>query len=161
MAKINIEKHEEVEYENNEITQIRRRESQYTIRTEEPDYVKLYIKAWCEFKQVKGVNFKFLCSILPYMSYAEEKQLIVFSSCLKRIIAKNLKWAEGTALVRFNTELKKLVNSQVLRHYGRDTYQVNPELIGRGQWKNIKNLRATFNLSNGEITHQYTEEKEE
>lgn len=160
MAKNLIARNEEVEYFNNEVQQIRTRETQYTIKTEEPDYVKLYIKAWCEFKQVKGINFKFLCSILPYMAYAEDKQLIVFSSTIKKIIAKNLNWAGKSSIYRFNNELKKLVKNNVIKRIGTSTYQVNPQLIGRGQWKNIRNLRATFDLSNGEISHKYINKEE-
>lgn len=130
-------------------------EREITIKTDEPDYVKLYLNAWCIFKDIKGVNLKVLYKILPFMTYAENEQLICFTSYLKKEIAKSLEWAEKSALNRFNQELKKMCDAGVLKKIDRDTYQVNPELIGRGAWKDINKLRATFNLANGKVTHEY------
>lgn len=121
----------------------------------EPDYVKLYIRAWCVFKDIKGVNTSFLYSLLPFMTYAKNDQVIYLNSELKYDIAKKLNWSEKYALDRFNKEIKKLLNTNILKKIGRGKFQVNPELIGKGEWKDIAKLRATFNLSNGKVTHEF------
>ena len=144
---------------NQETGQIIEEEKEVSIKSDEPDYVKLYLNAWCVFKDVKGVNLKLLYKILPYMTYAENEQLICFTSYLKKEIAKNLDWSEKSSLNRFNQELKKMCNAGVLKKIDRDTYQVNPELVGRGSWKDILKLRATFNLKNGAVTHFYEDEQ--
>ena len=131
---------------------------QRIIHSDEPDWVKLYVKAWCDFKNVKGINSQFLYNLLPYMSYADEGQYIFITPFLKRQIAKKLKWKSHSALQVFNNNLRKLVQQNVLKHLDTNTYQVNPELIGKGEWKDIRRLRATFNLETGEITHQYAQE---
>lgn len=130
-------------------------ERETTIKTDEPDYIKLYLNAWCVFKDIKGVNLKLLYQILPYMTYAQEQQIIGFTTYIKKKIASELDWAEKSSLNRFNHELKKMCDAGVLKKIDRDTYQVNPELIGRGAWKDINKLRATFNLANGKVTHEY------
>lgn len=130
-------------------------EREIRYRTEEPDYVKLYLNAWCVFKEVKGVNIKLLYQILPFMTYSEDQQLICFTTYLKKEIARKLEWSEKSALNRFNQELRKMCSTKVLKKIDRDTYQVNPELIGRGSWKDILKLRATFNLETGSVTTAY------
>lgn len=115
-------------------------------REAEPDYVKLYVRAWCEFKEIKGVNTTFLAHLLPYMTYASRGQRIYLAPLMKREIASELGWAEKTALNRFNQELRKLVKQGVLKHDGTDAYTVNPELVGKGSWRDIKALRATFEV---------------
>lgn len=123
----------------------------------EPDFVKLYIKAWCAFKNVKDVNTSFLYALLPYMTYAKNEQLITLSSTIKKRIADELHWSQKHLQQRFNTELEKLIKYGIIKRLGRGTYQVNPELIGKGEWKDIAKLRATFHLSNGKVTHEFEE----
>lgn len=115
-------------------------------REAEPDYVKLYVRAWIEFKEIKGINSSLLAHLLPYVTYARQGQRIILSPILKREIAHELGWAEKTALQRFNNELRKLCAQGVLRNVGENTYAVNPELVGKGSWADIKLLRATFNV---------------
>lgn len=133
-------------------------EEDTTIRykTTEPDYVKLYIEAWCAFKGAgKNVNTNFLYHLLPYMTYAQEKQLIFLNAYIKQIIAEQLNWSEATLQNRFNVELNKLIRKKILKRVATSTYMVNPELIGRGEWKDIKNLQATFNLKDGSVKCNY------
>lgn len=123
-------------------------DEQVTMRQteQEPDYVKLYVRAWCDFKDIKGVNSAFLAHLLPYMTYAAQGQVIYLAPPLKRVIATELGWSQKSALNRFNQELRKLVSRGVLSHVGESTYQVNPELVGKGSWADIKALRATFHV---------------
>ena len=158
MTNVIFEEKETVDRDTGEI--IRESTTVSRIKSNEPDYVKLYIKAWCDFKEIKGINTSFLYQLLPYMTYATESQLLILSSYVKEEIAKTLGWSLNTYQQRFSRELKKLVKAGVISHIKTSTYQVNPELIGKGEWKDIRNLRATFNLSNGEVTHKYENSKE-
>lgn len=130
-----------------------------TLRTLEPDYVKLYIKAWCDFKAVKGVNVSFLYTVLPYMTYANKGQYLSIPAFLKEEIGKELGWKETTIKNRFRDECAKLCKANVFKKVRYNVYQVNPELIGKGDWKDVQKLRATFNLSTGEVTHHYEESR--
>lgn len=152
MSKKFIENRIVVDGESGEVVQ---QETQVTFRTTEPDYVKLYIDAWCAFRDIKKVNSTFLYCILPYMTYAEEGQIIGLTSLAKRRIARKLEWKEQYALQNCAKELRKLCVAGILKKIDASNFIVNPDLIGKGEWKDIKNLRATFVLSTGEIQHKY------
>ena len=127
-------------------------------KSEEPNYVKFYIDAWCAFKDIKGVNTRFLYQLLPFMSYAADQQLICITAYIKRQISHILGWSEKSALNRFSQEIARLCQKKVLRRIDTNTYQVNPELIGKGPWKDIQRLRPMFNLETGEVVHFYEQE---
>ena len=120
--------------------------STITEADDEPDYVKLYVSAWVAFKNVKGVNTSLVVQLLPFMAYADKRQVLFLNSAVKRMIARRLGWSEPTALKRFAAELRKLENAKILIHADRDMWVVNPELVGRGSWRDIRQLRATFNV---------------
>lgn len=124
-------------------------------RDDEPDYVKLYIDAWCAFKQVKSINTSFLYQLLPSTTYAGEGQYIFVNAALKRDIGQRLNWSAKTAVNRASGELTKLCSAGVLRKVENGKYQVNPELIGKGSWRDVRKLRATFNLEDGSVSHAY------
>lgn len=131
---------------------------QKIIKTEEPDYVKFYIKAWCAFKNIKSFNNSFFFALLNNASlmYADKGQLLLLNTYIKRQVGKDLNWSEKTVLNRFNQEIKKLTDSQLLSRIELNVYRVNPELIGKGQWKDIKKLRPIFNLETGKVdTNNY------
>lgn len=129
-----------------ETTEIKRNVSIVGHPSEEPNYVKLYLQAWCSFKQIKGINSGFLYEILQYMSYADKGQRIYLNSFAKKEIASSLGWSKKSALTRCNVEMKKLVDKNVLKKIARDVHAVNPELIGKGNWADVKKFRAVFNL---------------
>lgn len=135
--------------------EILKQEQRYVSKETEPDYVKLYVRAWCAFKQIKGVNTSFLYAILPYMTYADDGQYVCIPAFLKKRIGTSLGWKETTVIKRFTDECAKLAKTGVLKKIAYNTYQVNPELIGKGEWKDIKRLRVTFNLETGEVEHSY------
>lgn len=139
------------DYESGEL---KHEERQYTRTSDEPDYVKLYVKAWCVFREIKGINMAFLTSIIPYMSYAKDGQVIFFNSTLKRRIGTSLGWSEKSILNRVNVELAKLQKANVIHAVDgkrSNTYQVNPELFGKGEWKDISKLVVSFHLHDGKI----------
>ena len=149
-----------IERKDFESGELKRISKEQTYKTEEPDYVKLYIEAWCVFKEIKGINNTLLYEILPYMSYAKNGQRIFLNSALKREIAEKLGWSDKTALARFGNEITKLCKAQILKRTGTSTYAVNPELIGKGHWSEIKALRATFNLETGKVSCEYDPEQD-
>ena len=94
------------------------------------------------------------------MTYANKQQLIILNSFVKEEIAAKLGWSMKTFQQRFARELNKLVRAGIIKKYKTSTYQVNPELIGKGDWKDIRKLRATFNLETGKVTHEYSNDME-
>lgn len=128
--------------------EIETKRDRYIPHTGEPDFIKLYIEAWTQFKGIKGVSTKVFVALLPYMTYADVSgegggQLIVLNAHIKRQICAELGYSSLKAL---DNELSKLTKEQVITRVGTGTYQVNPELVGRGNWHDIKALRATFHV---------------
>ena len=115
----------------------------------EPYYVKLYFEAWAAFKGKGPLNSDLLVRLLPYMTYASEGQRVVLNPAVKKQIARDMGWSgkdSRSLLSRVNHELAKLGKTGVIRKIDRDIWEVNPEVIGRGDWKDIRELRATFNV---------------
>lgn len=59
----------------------------------------------------------------------------------------------GIGVDRVNKALKDIVNSDIFRKIEgvRGCYEVNPYIIAKGKWSDIKRLRASFDFTNGTI----------
>lgn len=128
--------------------------------SDEPEYVKLYVRAWCDFKGIDSLrpsDRTVLVRLFNVMTYAKARsvvdehgnvhdegwgQIIYTNAELKRSIARET----GLQYATVNTAFTHLKKAGVLRRVGTGTYQVNPELVGKGKWSEIKKLRATFNV---------------
>ena len=119
----------------------------------EPDFVKLYIDCICNFKGLrKGLSPIFI-ALLKYMTYADIEdeyggQVIAVNSYIKQQIAKSLGY---TGIESINKALTDFVKAGLLKRIARGTFQVNPQIVGKGNWKDIKNIRATFDFNTKEI----------
>lgn len=133
----------------------------YNTQTE-PEYVKLYIDCLFAVKGVrKGINPIFL-AFLPYMSYADINgqgggQVIFINKAMKDIIAKKL----GLGIDSINKALSELTKAGIFKRLTVGTYQVNPNIVGKGEWKDIKNIRATFDFASKEVVAEIVKEEEE
>lgn len=124
------------DYENGKL---KRKEEEFTIKSQEPDYVKLYVKAWCAFKDIKGINMAFLTALLPYMSYATTGQKIYFNPALKDELCRQLGWSKKSGKTRVNVELDRLKKAGIIKRTAASTYAVNPELLDVAIGKTSKN----------------------
>lgn len=128
----------------------------------EPDYVKLYIKAWLAFKGSDNVDTRLLTTLFSYMTYASDEQRIYLNATQKEIIAAQLGWSGTRRQIqqRWQRELKRLVDAGVLLRVttpdgkiARGTWTVNPELVGKGSWADVRRLRATFSIVGRDAGH--------
>jgi len=128
----------------------------------EPDFVKLYIDCVFTIKGVrKGINPIFL-AFLERMSYASTDaehggQLIYVNNMMKKNIAEKL----GLTLGSINKALYEIVKAGLFKRIGTGTYQVNPNIVGRGEWKDIKNIRAKFDFGNREVVAEIVKKEED
>lgn len=128
----------------------------------EPDFIKLYIDCVFTVKGVrKGINPIFL-AFLEHMSYADVNdenggQIIYVNKAMKMSIAKKL----GLGIDSINKGLSELTKHGLFKRIDVATYQVNPNIVGRGEWKDIKNIRATFDFGNKNIVAEIVKEEEE
>lgn len=129
---------------------------------DEPDFVKLYIDCVFTVKGVKkGFNPIFV-AFLEYMSYSDSNddfggQLIFVNKAMKAAIAKKV----GLSLVSVNNAITDFVKKGLFKRVDVGTYQVNPNVVGRGKWSDIKNIRATFDFANKEIVADIVKAEED
>ncbi len=119
---------------------------------DEPDFVKLYIDCVFTVKGVKkGFNPIFV-AFLKYMTYSDHNdkyggQTIYVNKAMKEDIAKEV----GLSITSVNMAITEFVKSGLFKRVNIGTYQVNPNIVGRGKWADIKNIRATFDFGRKKI----------
>ena len=46
-----------------------------------------------------------------------------------------------------NNDLTKLVKGCIIKRLGTGTYQLNPHIFGKGEWKDIESIQATWDYN--------------
>lgn len=131
-------------------------------KTKEPDFVKLYLDCVLQLKGLqKGLN-PILIEFVKYMSYADINsvgggQVIFMNKMLKETVAKSL----GVSLKRIEQAITQFVKAGIFKRLAVATYQVNPNIFGKGDWSDIKNIRATFDFGSKEVIADIVKYEEE
>ncbi len=118
--------------------------------SQEPEFVKLYLDCLSTFKGFSKTLNPILLEFLRNMSYATSDnggQIIYINASMKKNIAKKL----NKSTDRVNQALTEFVKNGIFKRVDTGMYQVNPFLFGRGHWKDIYKLRATFDFNTGTI----------
>ena len=142
----------------NETSTIKEKKINYQ-RNEEPDFIKLYTKVWCEFNEIPIAYRNLFLELITRMSYCNSTDLdnsqIVFTGVpVSTQIMKALGWKKNM----FQKGLKVLCDCGAIKRINRGVYQVNPSYAGRGQWKynprlaqgGVEDLVATFDFKTKE-----------
>lgn len=111
--------------------------------SDEPDFVKLYIDTVCTVKGVRQGLSPILLAFLPHMSYADSNdewggQIIFVNKALKEQVARRV----GLKIDSVNKAIGEFVRGGIFNRVATATYQVNPAIFGKGDWTQIKNIRA-------------------
>lgn len=114
-------------------------------RTREPAHIKLYLDRLDRFDTGQLSINPILAELLKRASYAGEDataggMIILLGGSEERIIAKRC----GVSFGRVKTAVSGFVKKGYIRRLHNSVYQLNPSLFGRGSWKNIKNIRESF-----------------
>jgi hypothetical protein len=128
----------------------------------EPPFIKLYLDCLCDFKGLSKSLNPILLEFLKYMTYASTDdpnggQVIYLNAALK----KNIAIATGKTVKRIEQAITDFVKTGVFSRIATSTYQVNAALFGKGDWKDIKNIRATFDFGKGTVETEIIKDKEE
>lgn len=113
----------------------------------EPAYIKLYLDCISQLNGFSKSLNPILVEFLKYMTYADRHlndggQIIYLNGQLKREIAK----ATGKTVKRIEQAITDFCKAKIFKRIATSTYQVNPYLFGKGDWKDIKNIRATIDF---------------
>jgi len=110
-------------------------------RSDEPNYIKLYIKDLCKLNDIPKTGNDVLNELLALTDYRNE---IVLNGGVKKRIIDSLKIKKGS----LDNNLSKLTKQGILMRVGQGIYILNPNLFGRGSWEDIKKLRIEWEYSN-------------
>lgn len=112
----------------------------------EPDYIKLYLRDVLYLKDMPQSLSRFLHSLLKRVTYASEQwgNCVVLNPAIRQAIQEE---CEYKSLQSVYNNTKKLVEGEILELLAKDVYRLNPYLFGRGEWKDIKKIRAEVNYS--------------
>ena len=125
----------------------------------EPKFVKLYVQNWLNFQAAVKEDNKInnncadlLLAMCESMTYANDvtggKQIVQMTKYLKDRIGERLGYKPNT----IRNMLNNLVRVGAVKRIAQAVYQINPSLIGLGDWKDIKKLKI-------EAKFDYTEKK--
>lgn len=130
-------------------------------RSEEPDYIKLYTKMWCEFNNIPEAYHKLFLALASRMSYCnssdlENSQLVNTCKPWSESIIKECGWSSDVSLKK---GLQALAKSGAIKKVGRGVYQINPDYAGKGTWNydpklnrgGVEDLVATFHFGERKV----------
>lgn len=108
----------------------------------EPDYVKLYLESITKLNDVQGWTDPILYELLRLMNYGNE---IVLNAAVKKRMALSLKISTRT----IDNALSMLVKKNIIFREDTGLYKGNPFLFGKGEWRDIRELRMTVVFDKG------------
>ena len=135
-------------------------------RSEEPDYIKLYTRMWCEFNSIPEKYRQLFLSLATRMTYCdtediENSQIVLVVEPISSIIRRECGWQSKDALMK---GLQALCKCNAIKRLRRGAYQINPSYAGRGSWKynpklqqgGVEDLIATFNFKDKTVDTKIT-----
>lgn len=156
MKKIIYEQIEDDLRVNNQTGEIINQESTTEIKSiinrkipNEPDYVKFYryVNTLFAFKGIKTSLTPFIIEISNHMTYAKEGQIVNLNKITKTMIADNLQ----VSIKRLDQVIAELKKVDILRKIQNGVYSVNPYIVARGTWADIRSLQTQFDYNSGEM----------
>lgn len=117
-------------------------------KTTEPSFIKLYLDHLAIYNGVPLTVNPIMAEFLKRTTYANEGQELVINAALKRQIAKQLKCSES----KISNAMTIFVKKDYMRRIDRGLFVINPNLFGKGDWGNIRKLRANYDYIEHTVT---------
>ena len=115
----------------------------------EPQYVKLYIKDMLYMRDMpKGLS-DITLALARRATYADSSSIdqglrVALTPYIKEEICRECGYTNVRSL---NNDLTKLVKGCIIKRLGTGTYQLNPHIFGKGEWKDIESIQATWDYN--------------
>ena len=107
-------------------------------KEKEPPFLKMYLDDIEILHRLPKNSGDVLYELLVNMNYQGE---IAINSLMKQRICEKLAIKNARSINNFLTQM---VKKDVLQRIGRGVYVVNPYLVAKGEWKDIKGLRVKY-----------------
>ena len=116
--------------------------------SDEPQFIKLYVDFVLSSKELSRSLNPVLLAFVSYMTYADTNnssggQVIYINKAMKDDICEKL----NIKIDRVNQSLMQFKKAGIFKALAKGKYQVNPNYFGRGEWRDIKQIKGTFNYS--------------
>jgi hypothetical protein len=103
----------------------------------EPPYVKLYLQDLARLNGLNTTEQKLVNELVYNMGY---NNIVPAYKPVKEMIAIKL----GVAYCTIDEAIKSLHKKGILIRRARGMYVMDPNIFGRGSWKDVKNIRLTI-----------------
>lgn len=113
----------------------------------EPQYIKIYLDCILRFKGISSSLNPVLISLCKHMQFADKEQIVFVNKYIKDRICEDCK----VSIKRVEQAVRQFTEAGILKRKARGVYMVNPYIISRGRWEDVKKLRATFDFVTGDI----------
>lgn len=111
--------------------------------SQEPEYIKLYYQAMMGVTNISEISLDFLLALSSQISFINNKKPMYFYS--NRVSQQEISQYCNIKNDMTKRYLRRCVEKGVLFKTGtKGIYEVNPWLIAKGKWENIKDLQAKF-----------------
>lgn len=117
----------------------------------EPPYVKLYIKDMLYLCGLPPRQYQVMLYLLKCATYANDgKMQILIPTGLKKMMMEELGIKAKQSI---NNTISRLCKAGIIHRIATSVYRLNPYLFGRGEWKDICEIRmsVTYNLQGRKI----------
>lgn len=116
----------------------------------EDDFVKLYLSHLEAFGNASMTISPIFVKILERCETADEGMIVYINKPIKEKIAQSC----GVSLSRISNSITDFCKRGYLKKLQAGAYQLNPYFFGKGDWSDIKNIRATYDYSSREVSVQ-------
>jgi len=146
--------HTEMDSSTGEITRVTTESNSYA--GSEPDYIKIYTDCQLVFNNLDTALSPYIVAFGKFMTYANFDNpnfrcTIQTTKVIREAVAEML----GVSDRQVQRAVKEMVDSEVFipivknKQKLRGVYFVNPWVVSKGDWKDIKQLRGQFEFVNG------------
>lgn len=114
----------------------------------EPDFIKVYYETMMAFNNIHNVPTSFILSLSKFLEWtnAGSPQYVTLNKRIKTVISSDC----GVDFRQIERYIRASVDNGLLfRTEYRGVYEVNPFMIAKGKWENIKTLRSNFDFIGG------------
>lgn len=125
----------------------------------EPDYIKVYYKTMMAVNGISEIPLDFLLALSAHIGYTNTDRVYFYNN---KTIRKAISEFCGIGDNMVQKYLKRCVSKGILfSTEDRGTYEINPWLIAKGKWDNIKKLQASFDFIDGKWQRVYATEEDD
>ena len=116
----------------------------------EPEYIKMYLGDIIHLCSLPKSYLRVLIFLLRNVNFANDEypMCVLIPSGLKRKMMDRIGFSNIRSI---NNVLSDLAKVGILRRIENSVYQLNPHYFGRGNWKDIRKIRAVVEYDPGSV----------